>query len=98
MKVKGVKCPCCKEIIYSRTRHDFKHCSCGKIFIDGGRDYIRYGSTKDIINDIEIYEIELDATEIDLINDWNYYKKKYGCIKPYKQRLIKDKIKKINEI
>lgn len=97
MKVKGIKCPYCKEIIYSRARHDFKRCSCGKIFIDGGRDYIRYGSTKDIINDIEIYEIELDVTEINLINDWNNYKKKYGCIKPYKQKLMKDKIKRIKE-
>lgn len=94
MIVKGIKCPNCKEIIYSRARHDFKRCSCGNVFVDGGRDYIRYGGTENI-KDIEIYEIELDVTERDLFDDWNNYKKKYGSIKPYKQRLMRNKIRKV---
>jgi len=37
----GVSCPKCKEIIYSVYRHDYRHCSCGRCMIDGGKDYIR---------------------------------------------------------
>lgn len=93
MKVKGIKCPYCKEIIYSRARHDFRRCSCRKIFVDGGREYLKYGGEE--LENIEIYEIELEVENKELIKDWNNFKKKYGCIKPYKQRLIKNKIKKI---
>jgi hypothetical protein len=31
------------EIIYSRFRHDFRSDSTGKVFVDGGRDYLRWG-------------------------------------------------------
>jgi len=37
-----VKCTLCGDIIESKSQHDFKECSCGKTFIDGGdEDYIR---------------------------------------------------------
>jgi hypothetical protein len=38
-----IKCKKCGSIIQSMSRHDFKQCSCGKIFIDGGSDYCRIG-------------------------------------------------------
>ena len=38
-----IKCLKCLDIIQSFDRHDFKWCSCGNIFIDGGDDYVRYG-------------------------------------------------------
>lgn len=31
------------EIIYSRYRHDFRGSSDGRVFVDGGRDYLRFG-------------------------------------------------------
>ena len=39
------KCQCniCKDIIESKTTHDFKQCSCKAIFTDGGTEYIRRG-------------------------------------------------------
>jgi hypothetical protein len=43
MIVTGVKCPYCKDEIYSQYRHDYRVCKCGKTFVDGGRDYLRYG-------------------------------------------------------
>lgn len=43
MMVTGVQCPKCGEKIWSRHRHDFRHCKCGAIFVDGGREYLRYG-------------------------------------------------------
>ncbi len=40
----ALKCPKCKDLIYSIMRHDFRHCKCQTCFIDGGRDYTRQGS------------------------------------------------------
>ena len=39
--VKGQKCNNCGEIIESQHRHDFKYCSCKRVAVDGGKDYLR---------------------------------------------------------
>lgn len=41
--VSAIECPRCKETIWSRHGHDFRHCGCGYCFIDGGRHYTRWG-------------------------------------------------------
>ena len=38
-----IKCKHCGDVIESTHVHDFKYCGCGKVFIDGGREYCRYG-------------------------------------------------------
>ena len=38
-----IKCKHCGDIIESTHVHDFKYCGCGKVFVDGGREYCRYG-------------------------------------------------------
>ncbi len=38
-----MKCLICNEIIESKYRHDFVECKCGKCFVDGGKDYFRFG-------------------------------------------------------
>ncbi|MBV1930047.1 MAG: hypothetical protein KUG81_11110 [Gammaproteobacteria bacterium] len=35
------KCLSCGDSIYSMHRHDYVSCSCGKLAVDGGQDYIR---------------------------------------------------------
>ena len=51
-----VKCINCGEIIESKTINDFKRCMCGKIAIDGGKEYLkRIGNDEDYI---ELSEIE----------------------------------------
>lgn len=35
----ALHCLSCDDVIYSVMRHDFRACSCGKVKIDGGRDY-----------------------------------------------------------
>lgn len=35
------QCNTCKEIVESKTRHDFVTCSCGKLSVDGGTDYLK---------------------------------------------------------
>jgi len=39
----AAQCRKCGDVIESRHRHDFVRCSCGAIFVDGGRDYARAG-------------------------------------------------------
>jgi len=40
-KESGIQCLRCKDRIFSEHRHDFKRCGCGKVAIDGGREYTR---------------------------------------------------------
>lgn len=77
--VTTAQCPTCKDIIYSRANHDFRYCSCGEIFIDGGLEYVRVGG-KDL-GTIEMGTLEIDATPKELYDDWNYSKDKYGVVK-----------------
>lgn len=35
------KCFLCGDIIESKYRHDFVTCSCGKLSVDGGKDYLK---------------------------------------------------------
>lgn len=37
-------CLKCKDVIESKSRHDFVSCECGEIFVDGGKDYWRAGA------------------------------------------------------
>lgn len=39
----SARCPTCEDEIESKHRHDFVSCSCGAVFVDGGKDYLRRG-------------------------------------------------------
>lgn len=39
--VNKIKCNKCGDIIESKSRNDFRTCSCGAVSVDGGLDYIR---------------------------------------------------------
>jgi hypothetical protein len=41
--VTGIQCPLCEEVLVSLWGHDFHYCECGYCFVDGGRNYLRYG-------------------------------------------------------
>lgn len=50
-KIKRSRAQClkCNDIIESTYGHDFKYCKCKSIFLDGGKNYVRYGGElKDI--------------------------------------------------
>jgi len=50
------QCRHCKDIIISTHRHDFVRCSCRKIAVDGGNDYLRrMGNFGDVI-ELSTYE------------------------------------------
>lgn len=56
------QCNVCKDIIESKHVHDFVQCSCGRIFTDGGTEYVRRGceSPSDIV-DLTEYESNAEA-------------------------------------
>lgn len=50
------QCKKCEDIIESTHVHDFRRCSCGAIFVDGGREYLRRGGEFEDI--IELSEVD----------------------------------------
>lgn len=77
MIVTAVQCKLCKDIIFSRARHDFRECSCGKTFVDGGFEYLRYGGEAEE----EVKKVEVATTKQELYDDWNLLRDKFGLIK-----------------
>ena len=49
-----IKCKYCGDVLESKSRHDYKQCSCGRVAIDGGRDYLRrcFTSSPDDFEDL----------------------------------------------
>ena len=80
LKIKAIKCPKCKEVIFSRARHDFHYCSCNSLYVDGGFDYLRYGGKEDAFDNVEFIDLELDVTKKELYDDWNKKINKFGVI------------------
>ena len=77
--VNTIQCPNCGDIIYSRARHDFRSCTCGDTFIDGGFDYTRIGAKEH--NKVQVKKkLIKNVTRKDLFNDWNYNGNRYGLI------------------
>ena len=58
-----VRCVQCGDEPYSAHRHDFRHCNCGAVAVDGGMDYLRrIGNQEDMIEmSIQITEDDYDA-------------------------------------
>ena len=55
-----LKCLICNETIESKYTHDFVSCKCGSCFVDGGKEYFRYGG-KDFDKMLIIHD---DGTEM----------------------------------
>ena len=47
----AAKCLNCKIVIESKHRHDFVWCKCGKIAVDGGRDYLKRTGSPEFLED-----------------------------------------------
>ena len=41
-----IRCNNCGDVIESNYRHDYVKCSCGRVAVDGGRDYLRRSFTE----------------------------------------------------
>ena len=69
-----IKCKSCGDIIISTHRHDFKRCSCGRVAVDGGYDYLKRSFTNDS-NDYEELSIIQEPSDIQSDNDMITIKK-----------------------
>lgn len=54
------QCTHCNDVVESTHRHDYRACSCRKIAVDGGKDYLRrvFDSPSDFI-ELSLYETVL---------------------------------------
>lgn len=85
VKVFGIKCPKCDDIVYSRARHDMRYCSCGDVAIDGGRAYEKVAYRKESPARQEI--LLMGTTEKDLEEDWASRRDKFGIIHPKRNKV-----------
>lgn len=56
----SIKCNHCNDEIESKHRHDFVKCTCGKVAVDGGKDYRRTMFTD--VSDFTDTSIDDDGT------------------------------------
>lgn len=67
----AIQCKHCGDVIESKSRHDYKSCSCGRVSVDGGLDYLRRGNhSKEDFEElsefgeiIEIHPLSLNGEE-----------------------------------
>lgn len=84
MLVKGIRCLTCNDVIYSRSRHDFRWCSCHSCAVDGGFDYLKITGNPE---NWQFEQIDIlrnkdeDNVKRILFEDWNKGKNKYGVLK-----------------
>tara|TARA_B100000029_G_C16836670_1_gene690105 strand:- start:2 stop:265 length:264 start_codon:yes stop_codon:yes gene_type:complete len=80
MKVFALHCHECNTVIYSRARHDYHHCLCNNIAIDGGFDYVKFSWTKpNTFTEIPQFDIG-DVSKETLYDDWNKQIDNYGIV------------------
>lgn len=58
------RCRQCNTIVESTHRHHLAFCTCGKIYVDGGRDYLRRGGELQHIEELSEFE-EAKYTDTD---------------------------------
>ena len=72
----AIKCNPCGDIIESESTHDFKTCSCGRVSVDGGHEYLKrcfqkegdYGELSETV--LTLDEAISDAEKFEC-KDWN---------------------------
>lgn len=58
------RCRNCNTIVESETRHHLNFCTCGKIFVDGGKEYLRRGGEIHLIEEMsEIQKTSADQAK-----------------------------------
>lgn len=75
--VTAIRCNECGDTIFSRARHDWRTCSCGCTWIDGGFEYVRFGGKPSC----EPYKLDVYVLKKELYDDWNRGTDRYGLIK-----------------
>lgn len=55
-----IRCNTCGDTIESTSRHDFKYCKCGRVFVDSGHDYLCRGYT---VSPVDFTELSVEAED-----------------------------------
>ena len=55
-------CLLCKDVLVSKSRHDFVTCTCGNLSVDGGNDYLKRSArdTESYLDLSEYIEYEIE--------------------------------------
>jgi len=48
----AARCRLCNTTVESKSVHDWRGCACGAMFVDGGREYARWGGNPDEVEDL----------------------------------------------
>jgi hypothetical protein len=89
MEINAIKCLQCGDVIYSRTTHDYRCCTCNSCAIDGGFEYTRIIGEPEKIEHTTV-NVDIPGCETDkeikkkLYDDWNQRIDMYGLIKTQK--------------
>ena len=76
--VHAIQCPSCEDVVFSRSRHDMRGCSCGEVAIDGGFDYQKVSFR---LNPPKRMSLNINVTKAELFKDWNEKIDEHGLIK-----------------
>jgi hypothetical protein len=69
------ECPECHDVIESVHRHDYRHCSCGNIAVDGGKEYRRRSWRKEMpIERSEVVEEEIVVPDYSIDVPFDYFR------------------------
>lgn len=52
----AAQCLKCGDIVESKYRHHFAECKCGSMFVDGGKDYCRWGGDPIHVKNLSEYK------------------------------------------
>ena len=66
--INKIKCNKCGDIIESTHGHDFRHCRCGAVAVDGGNDYLKrcFKNSRDDFTELSEFEEINEADEPEL--------------------------------
>lgn len=56
IKRNAIKCKHCGQVIESKSRHDLQVCQCGRVAVDGGKEYLRRLGNIDGYTELSEYE------------------------------------------
>lgn len=94
----SLKCNLCGDIIESTHVHDFKWCKCGRVAVDGGREYLK--RVYNNLADIEDLSQSRKLTVAEFKSVLEYYKQQadlYSKTGASMDRYYEERIVELNE-
>src|SRR5688572_15965133 len=80
-QVQCIQCPLCYDIIFSRSQHDMRWCSCGSLAADGGPALEKMSGDVSVVRLVTAFTLWLPQTPRELHADFSLKRNTYGLIK-----------------